>query len=260
MIEAALFDLGDTLLDFDPLPRKQLFESAAKATYEHLKTKGCQLPSFEKYYSMHISLVRWTYILSLLRGREVQSFQALQKWCRKNHYPSDDDSIKELIWLWYQPVIPRSTVAPDVIPALRKLQTQGIKLALVSNTLLPGCILDRHLEMVGLKEFFPVRVYSSDIGYRKPHRAIFQAALDQLEVPPGCCAFIGDLVKTDIKGSNRMGMLSILRLTPKRQNINKADYRIESLSDLPDLIRQLRGDAFNAAVVNSSITQPLPSP
>lgn len=254
MIEAVLFDLGDTLLDFEPLPQKELFRPAALATYDHLKAKGCALPAFEKYYSMHISMVRWAYVTSLLRGREVQSFRSLQQWCRKQDYPADDESIKELIWMWYQPVIPHSKVEPDVIPTLEYLQRQGLKLGLVSNTILPGCVLERHLEMVGLKTFFPIRIYSSEVGYRKPHRAIFQAAVDQLGLPPSCCAFVGDLVKTDIKGASRMGMTSILRLTPKRQNVNKADYRIDKLGDLPDLIHQLRGDMFSAAVVRPPVS------
>jgi putative hydrolase of the HAD superfamily len=259
MVEAVLFDLGDTLLDFDPLPRRELFHSAAEATYAHLKGKGCTLPSFEKYYSMHIATVRWAYVWSTLRGREIDSFATLQRWCRKNDYPSDDESVRELIWIWYQPVIPRSKVEPDVIPALRRLQSNGMKLALVSNTLLPGCVLDRHLELVGLREFFPVRIYSSEVGYRKPKPIIFHAAMDQMGLPPGCCAFVGDLVKTDIKGARRVGMTTILRLTPKRQNVNLADYRIERISELPDLIHQIRGDSFSAAAVNSSAATALPS-
>ncbi len=246
MIEAVLFDLGDTLLDFDPLPRRELFHSAAQATYEHLKAKGCQLPSFEKYYSMHIAAVRWEYIWATIRGREVDSFNALQRWCQKNNYPSDPESVKELIWIWYQPVIPRSTVAPDVIPALQQLQADGLRLGLVSNTLLPGCVLDRHLEMVGLKDLLPVRIYSSEVTYRKPKSVIFQAALDKIDLPPSACAFVGDLVKTDIKGARRMGMTTILRKTPKKQNTRLADHIVEKIGDIPDLIRRLRGDRIAA--------------
>lgn len=240
-IEAVLFDLGDTLLDFDPLPRRQLFQSAAQATYEHLKGRGCQLPNFKKYYAIHIRTVQWEYISSLLRGREIDSFRTLKRWCTKQGYPNDDESIRELIWMWYQPIIPRSTVAADVIPAMRQLRDDGLRLALVSNTLLPGCVLDRHLEMVGLLEFFPVRIYSSEVGYRKPKKIIFQAALDALKLPPEKCLFVGDLVKTDIKGGRRMGMTTVLRKTNKRQNVMLAHHRIDTIADLPALVRSLRG-------------------
>lgn len=241
MIEAVLFDLGDTLLDFDPLPRRQLFESAAHATYDHLKGQGCNLPTFKKYFGLHIRAVQWAYIWASLRGREIDSFRALQQWCTKQGYPNDDQSIRELIWMWYQPTIPRSTVAPDVIPALRQLQVDGLRLGLVSNTLLPGCVLDRHLEMVGLLDFFPIRIYSSEVGYRKPKKIIFQAALDALRLPANRCLFVGDLVKTDIKGGRRMGMTTILRKTNKRQNTALAHYQVDTIGDLPALVRQIRG-------------------
>lgn len=247
MIEAVLFDLGDTLLDFNPLPRRELFHSAAQHTYAALKAQGCKLPEFSKYYSMHIWAVRWAYLGATLRGREVDSFTALQKWCRKNDYPSDDEAVREYIWNWYQPIIPRSTVAPDVAPALEHLQNAGLKLALVSNTLLPGCVLDRHLEMVGLKTVFPIRIYSSEVGYRKPKPIIFKAALDALDLPPTSCVFVGDMVATDIKGAHRMGMTTILRLTPKKQDIHKADHHISRIAELPSLIQQLRGDVYSTA-------------
>lgn len=246
MIEAVLFDLGDTLLDFAPQPRKVLFRSAAQATYDHLHAKGCRLPPFEKYFALHIRAVRWEYIWATLRGREIDSFKTLKRWFSKQGYPSDDDSVRELIWIWYQPVIPRSSVEPDVIPTLKQLQRDGLRLGLVSNTLLPGCVLDKHLEMVGLKEYFPVRIYSSEVGYRKPKSIIFQAALDAINLPAGACAFVGDMVKTDIKGGRRMGMTTILRITPKRQNREAANHVINRIGELPELIRSLRGDALAA--------------
>lgn len=249
MIEAVLFDLGDTLLDFDPLPRRELFHSAAEATYQHLLTKGCKLPDFKRYYNLHIRAVQWEYVVATLRGREISSFNALQKWCRSQNYPSDAESVRELIWIWYQPVIPRSHVEADVIPTLQALQADGLRLALVSNTLLPGCVLDRHLEMVGLKTFFPIRIYSSEVGYRKPKPIIFKAALDELDLPPSCCAFVGDMVKTDINGARRVGMTTILRKTAKRQNANRAHHVIEKMADLPHLIHQLRGDTVSASVI-----------
>ena len=239
MIEAVLFDLGDTLLDFAPVPRRQLFHSAAQSTYQYLQSRGISLPPFPRYFSMHIRAVYWEYVWATLRGREANSFNALQKWCRKNNYPCDDASVRELIWMWYQPIVPQSSVAPDVIPALTQLRDDGLKLALVSNTLLPGCVLDRHLEILGLKNLLPIRVYSSEVCYRKPNPIIFQAALDQLQVPAASCAFVGDLVKTDIKGARRMGMTTVLRLTPRKQNINLANYRIKCIGELPALIREL---------------------
>jgi len=236
MRQAVLFDLGDTLLDYQPMDRCVLFEGAARETYNYLQRKGCKLQPFPRYYTTHIWAVRWAYVWATLRGREVDSFQAMQRFCRKQGYPSDEAFVDELMWMWYQPIIPRSSVAPDVIPTLRQLQESGVAMAIVSNTLLPGRILDRHLEMLGLKEFFPVRVYSSEVTYRKPRRIIFDETLRQMALPAASCLFVGDTVKTDVVGAKRVGMKTVLRRTPRKQNLAAADYVIDHLSELPAIV------------------------
>jgi HAD superfamily hydrolase (TIGR01662 family) len=241
MIRAVLFDLGDTLLDYVPVPRSVLFEGAARKTYEYLQQQGIKLPGFGRYYTTHIWAVRWAYIWATLRGREVDSFIAMQRFCRRQGYPSDEAFVDGLLWMWYQPIIPQSSVQPEVIPALRQLREAGVSMAIVSNTLLPGRILDRHLELVGLMEFFPVRVYSSEVTYRKPNRIIFDAALKEIAVPAEECLFVGDLVKTDVVGAKRVGMKTVLRRTPRRQNYAAADYVIDGMAELPGLVLSHQG-------------------
>lgn len=236
MIRAVLFDLGDTLLDFQPMDRLALFRGVAETTYRFLKSRGCALPAFETYYRQHIWAVRREYIWATLRGREIDSARAMQRFCAKQGYPTDDAFITDLLWMWYQPIIPRSSVAADVIPTLQSLRDAGLKMGLVSNTLLPGRILDRHIDLVGLKEFFPVRVYSSEITYRKPKPIIFRAALAEIAVRADECLFVGDMVKTDVVGARRVGMRSVLRRTARKQDYGAADHVIDCIGDLRQLV------------------------
>ena len=94
----------------------------------------------------------------------------------------------------------RTRVEPGLPQMLDDFRRSGLKLAVVSNTFVPADAMDRHLAMFGLLDFFPVRVYSSDVGYRKPDPRIYRHALDQLGVPPAEALFVGDLLKTDIVG------------------------------------------------------------
>lgn len=236
MIKAVLFDLGDTLLDFQPMDRPALFRGVAETTYKFLQDHGCALPSFATYYRRHLWVVRRAYVWATLRGREVDSVRAMQRFCGKQGYPTDEAFITELLWMWYQPIIPRSSVAGDVIPTLQRLRDAGLKMGIVSNTLLPGRVLDRHLEMVGLKEFFPVRIYSSEITYRKPKAIMFRAALAQIAAGAEECLFVGDMVKTDIVGARRVGMRSVLRRTARKQDYSAADHVIDCIGDLIPLV------------------------
>ena len=46
---AVLFDLGDTLLDFEPMDTRALFRQAARATHDVLAGRGIVVPDFERY-------------------------------------------------------------------------------------------------------------------------------------------------------------------------------------------------------------------
>src|SRR6266566_3896408 len=207
MLKAILFDLGDTLFDFEPMNRAEVFETAGRKTYDFLASMGHSLPPFKRYYKSQVWTVRWAYLWSVLRRREFNAFDLLAK------------------------------VAPDVIPTLAKLRDRGLKLALVSNTFIPGFVLDKHLQMHDLLEFFPIRVYSSAVGVCKPHPRIFEEALRQVGVNACDALFVGDIVRKDIVGAQRVGMRAVLR-KPKAVNGHHrvADFVIRRVSELHHIV------------------------
>jgi HAD superfamily hydrolase (TIGR01549 family) len=236
-LKAILFDLGDTLLDFAPMDSRAVFEQAGRRTYQFLQARGHSLPPFQKYFRRQYSAVRWSYFWSKLRGREFNSFHLLGRMCHKMGLKLDDASLRQLAWEWYEPLTHYSSVHSEVIPTLRRFRDRGLKLGIVSNTFIPGFVLDRHMEMHGLLEFFPVRIYSSEIGYRKPHPRIFQAALDALGVDPKDAIFVGDMVRIDIVGAQRMGMVGILRKRDTETRTHAvADHAVREISEIYRLL------------------------
>lgn len=236
-LQAILFDLGDTLFDFQPMDTRAVFEQAGRGTYEYLQTRGHKLPPFKRYFRKQYSAVRWAYFWSKISRRDFNGFDLLCRLCRKMDLRLDQRSLRELAWQWYEPVTRYNTVADDVVPTLRKLRDRGLKLAIVSNTFIPGFSLDRHLDMHGLLEFFPVRIYSSEVGYRKPHPRIFQIALNALGVSPAHAIFVGDLVKTDIVGARRAGMVTVLRHPfANSRTHHVADHVVRKISEIHQML------------------------
>jgi len=238
MLKAILFDLGDTLFDFEqPMNRAEVFEAAGRKTYDFLASMGHSLPPFARYYKSQVWTVRWAYVWSLLRRREFNAFDLLGKVCQRMQLELDDATMRELAWQWYSPLTQRTRVAADVIPTLTKLRQRGLKLALVSNTFIPGFVLDKHLQMHNLLEFFPIRVYSSAVGVCKPHPRIFEEALSQVGVSACDALFVGDVVRKDIVGAQRVGMRAVLR---KPQAVNGhhrvADFVIRRISELHNIV------------------------
>jgi putative hydrolase of the HAD superfamily len=81
-------------------------------------------------------------------------------------------------------------------------------LALLSNSWLeaPRHILHEH----GYGRWFKVMLLSKDISIPKPDPRIFQHALDLLGVSAFEAVMIGDSIETDIKGSEAVGMKTVL--------------------------------------------------
>jgi len=134
-------------------------------------------------------------------------------------------------------------VEPGTVEMLRQFHDDGLKLGIISNTFVPAAALDRHLRSEGLLDLLPLRIYSCDVRYRKPSKAIFRIALQRAGLAPENTLFVGDSLFNDIWGANRMGMISVLRSSrPHRFCPVRPDYTISSLLELPDVVDCCRGN------------------
>lgn len=128
---------------------------------------------------------------------------------------------------------------------LEALRGRGLRLALVSNTSTPGRILRPLLEVQGLAQRMDAILLSCEVGKRKPHPAIFERALDELGVPPERALFVGDRLDTDVLGAARLGMTTVqatwFRVGSEIDEI-EPDYRAFTMHDVLNVVRRLRGE------------------
>ena len=95
---------------------------------------------------------------------------------------------------------------------LESLRGRGLKLGLVSNAFDPGWLLHRDLEQMGLAAGLDFAVFSSEVGKRKPHPAIFERALAALGVEAAETVFVGDRLYEDVRGAGELGMTTVQAL------------------------------------------------
>lgn len=243
-IKAILFDLGDTLLDFPKrVEVNHLFQQGARQAYEYLRERGYSLPSFRSYHHRHWLAIRWSIIKSFFARRDFDSLSIMQYCCRKLRLKLDRQQLIELCWLWYQPLGCSATVEAGLGEMLQSLAESGLKIALVSNTFVPAEVLDRHLEKENLLHLLPERIYSCNVGWRKPDPRIFTEALNRLGVKAGETIFVGDSLKNDIRGANRQGMISVLKdpTGARRRGGNQPTHTITSILEIPAIIEQYNG-------------------
>jgi len=107
---------------------------------------------------------------------------------------------------------PARQLAAHTHALLEALRGRGLKLGLVSNAFDPGWLLHRDLEQMGLAERLDFSVFSSEVGKRKPHPAIFERALEALGVAAEDTVFVGDRLYEDVRGAGELGMTTVQAL------------------------------------------------
>ena len=238
-IRGILFDLGDTLLDFGKIDVPKLFKAGAGLAYEYLRQLDQPLPSFGRYHRRQLWAIRWNYFKSRLTGREFNSLDLMARIAGTSGHELTGEQLIELAWRWYQPLGETATVEEGLPEMLAGLREAGLTLGLVSNTFVPAPVLDRHLQRERLLDWLPVRVYSCDVGYRKPLPEIFTEALGRAGLKADETMFVGDSVRADILGANRVGMVSVLKDPADRHADGRcpACHRIQSVLQVRQVLQ-----------------------
>ena len=115
----------------------------------------------------------------------------------------------------------------DALPVLGELRAQGLKLGLVSNT---GRNLDEFVSHHRLD--VDAALGSGAFGRTKPHRTIFRAVLERLEVEPSGAAMVGDSPEDDVEGARAAGIERAF-LLDREDRYPEVDERLPDLFALP---------------------------
>ncbi|MFH1615487.1 MAG: HAD family hydrolase [Planctomycetota bacterium] len=242
-IRAVLFDVGETLLNFDRIDSSRAFKEAAESSYRFLQQLGVPTGGFRRYYLHNMISLHIRILWSNVTGRDFDALAALKQGGAKKGLSLSDEQWQKLAWLWYEPLSRLASVESDILQTLGDLKQLGLKLGIVSNTFINSCSLDRHFAQLGMLEFFPVRIYSYMIKSRKPAKRIFEIAAEKLAVPCQETMFVGDRIDTDIKGAIKARMTAVLKRarTNHRKKVPAGVFSVDSLSQLPMLIKQING-------------------
>jgi HAD superfamily hydrolase (TIGR01662 family) len=132
---------------------------------------------------------------------------------------------------------------PHLDEVLAELKRRGYKLGIITNTVTSR---EEHvriaLRRIDCEKYFDVVITSVDMGCNKPEKKIFLTALKRLGVKPEEAIMVGDRIKTDIAGGNRIGMKTILLKWNQRYPEKIASpeehptHIIKSLEELPKLV------------------------
>ena len=244
-IKAVLFDLGDTLLEFGRIRPREIFAAGARSSYDYLRSLHQPLGGFKWYALRNLLSLRLCRFVSLLNGRDFDSLALLKKAGEKRGVKLTDEQWEHLTWLWYEPLTKIGRTEPRVKETLTALKNSGLKLGIVSNTFVHRCALEKHMEQLGILDFFDVRLYSYQFPFRKPDIRIFKIAAERIGELTRNIVFVGDRIDKDIKPAIRAGMIAVLKdaHTNSGKKLPPAAKRISQIADLPALTKRINTEA-----------------
>ncbi len=124
---------------------------------------------------------------------------------------------------------------PDARAALDTLRARGFRLAIVTNRAFGGARFRDDLASMGLDIDWEAIVVSVEVGFLKPHPAIFERALACLNLRPADALMVGNSLADDIAGAQQAGIAAAWRRSPPDAEGVVPEFAFTSLSDLAAL-------------------------
>ena len=245
-LQAILFDIGETLLNFGKVDAIGLFKDGTSLAYDFLKKLGVNPGSYRIYLFRHLFTIRLRLFWSAIRDRDFDSYEVLKEIQTRKGVQLTQRQWDEYAGLWYEPVRKLAKVESDIIETLKKLERMGLKFGVLSNTFVHASTIDGHLAQLGLLGFFDVRLYSYQYPFRKPDKRLFLEAAKKLNVEPENILFVGDRINTDINGAIAAGMRACLKKACT--NPDKIGMRIDKLSELPELVESINRNLYQPQI------------
>lgn len=243
-IEAVLMDYGHTLIYFDERPHAALLGAYQNVNRLLADTLEGEVPAaqvmIEKISKTVDAEIQRDYAAG--RPEEVEIAAIYDTALRGLGLELEPELIERVMELEQEGWLNSVHVGPDVVRTLEHLKGQGLRLGIVSNAAYLPRLMTAQLAALGLAKYFTGVTFSSEVGVRKPHPAIYQDALAKVGIEPAKALFVGDRVREDVQGPKSLGMRAVLtREFRQEDDPGVADFVIERLGDLPSVLNRLDG-------------------
>lgn len=244
MISTIFFDLVGTIVEetsaSEVLNIEQwYYEIQVKAIYRSLEEAGI---------SLDWSLFKNRYGQVRAEQRE-ESKRTLREYdmCRRvsdtlaffnYRIPSSSPIITKVVDAYVDLFLDTLEVQQSTYSVLDELRSE-FELGLVTNFAYPPGAY-RVLDRFALNPYFRAVLISGEVGWKKPSPHIFHVALSEPSAKPEEAVFVGDDHEADIVGAKSVGMKTVF-LAKERQKSEESVFVIQSLVQLPSLVRRLSG-------------------
>ncbi|MDF2483916.1 MAG: hypothetical protein K0R46_84 [Herbinix sp.] len=229
--EAVIFDLSDTLIEYTPNYARiygdrirnlgyEVSDETAKEMSRAVNQAIGEQSRREQFGDLHLSQEQ----LAALLDRTALS-------CVTDIVQDAQLSMLSRIPIPLQEI----SIIDGAIEVLEELQ-RHFRLAIVSNHF---AWIMNYLNESGLSNYFEAIIISEIVGVEKPNPRILQIALQELDLPPDKCIYVGDQ-PNDVLCAKQVGVdcvwIAPLDLQLPKSIPYLADYHITSVTELLNII------------------------
>jgi putative hydrolase of the HAD superfamily len=194
-VDAVIFDWGGTLTPWHSINVEQLWSAVCEphfAADEAIVKAAALLAAEDELWRVSREGQRSATMSQLFERAEVDATEAL---------------LASYVKAWE----PHTFTDPDAAELLGYLRGRGIKVGVLSNTMWPRAWHEDVFRRDGVLSLIDGAVYTSEIGWTKPHPEAFLAAMAVIGVSdPRRCVFVGDRPYDDVYGAQSAGMRAVL--------------------------------------------------
>jgi HAD superfamily hydrolase (TIGR01549 family) len=244
--KAFIFDLFDTLIDFNPsrLPAFSLNGEKHNSTFTPV------FEVFEKYYQgydkaeFHDSFVASYEKFQRLKSIDNREFYNGERFkilmSNLGIEPSSgvDLIVDEMVKAHMKSLSSAMEFPKENRDVLDFLFSKNDRMAIVSNfDYAPAAYM--LLNKFDIRKYFERVVISVEVGWRKPRPEIFLKALELLSLGPGDALYVGDNYYADVVGAKSVGM-DVIWINRKDERIHDQKYHpnhtVSKLTEIINLI------------------------
>lgn len=199
MIKAVIFDLDDTLYDYETLDKK------ARANVEAFtcKTLGITAEKYEEAYQFGRQETK-------RRLPDAGAGHNRLLYCQKTLEYLDVLPMPLSLRMYEEywgTFLREMKLFPGVKDLFRYLKQKEIPIMICTD--LTAHIQHRKIGALGITKDIKYLVSSEEAGKEKPAKEIFDLCLDKLRLPPESIWLVGDDLERDVKGALRAGMKAV---------------------------------------------------
>lgn len=236
-ITLVTFDLYDTLVEADP-PRWERFATAARRA--GLDVDADAVLQADRAAEDHYTIENGRYPIRDRSEEEVQQFRLDQVRASLEALglPADDETVATVQQRFVDETQNHAgwnyRAFDENLKTLEYLEEHGVKRAVISNA---DADVTAFCLQMGFAKKMDLIVTSALVGWEKPDKRTFFAALDQLNVEPKDALHVGDQPLSDVLGARAIGMgAAVIDRYGRHRDDEHDAIRVSSLMELARLV------------------------